>query len=167
VQALGTSWYERGLYYWARRTGIVLLLCVGVAIYATIIAGVMLAAGPPGSAGFLGVLVGEIVFSAVTGVLAFRHLWRLGISGQSAQGSPHGAAGAGAGLLLFQAGVAGAALLAVSALLSAGFLLAALILWLVPVPPAERRARDLVARQLQVYRADHAHPYRKHGRRKR
>lgn len=166
VPALGTSWYERGLSYWARRTGAVLLLCVAVAIYATIIAGVMLAAGPPGSAGFLGVLAGELVFSAVTGVFAFRHLCRLGITGRSAESSPRtGAAGAGAGLLAFGAGPVGAAILAVSVLLSAGFVLAALVMWLLPVLPAERHARDLVASQLRQHRADHAHPYRKRGRR--
>jgi hypothetical protein len=167
VPALGTSWYERGFSYWARRAGAVLLLCVAVAIYAAIIAGVMSAAGPPGSAGFIGVLIGEVVFSAVTGVFAFRHLWRLGITGRSAQGSPRGAAGAGAGLLAFQAGVVGAAILAASVLLSAGFVLAALVMWLAPVLPAERYARDLVARELEQYRSDHAHPYRKRGRRTR
>lgn len=167
VPALGTSWYERGFSYWARRTGAVLLLCVAVAIYAAIIAGVMRAAGPPGSAGFFGVLIAELVFSAVTGVFAFRHLWRLGLTGRSAERNPHAGSGVSAGLLIFQAGVAGAAILAVSVLLSAGFVLAALVMWLAPVLPAERHARDFVAGQLRQYRADHAHPYRKHGRRTR
>lgn len=165
VPALGTSWYERGFPYWARRAGAVLLLCVAVAIYVAVIAGAVRAAGPPGSAGFGAVLLAEIVISAVTGVFAFRHLWRLGITGRSASGSPRGASGAGAGLLLFQAGAAGAAMLAASVLLSAGFVLAALALWLVPVPPAERRARDLVAARLRQYHADRSHPHRKHGRR--
>lgn len=168
IPVLGTSWYERGFSYWARRAGAVLLLCVAVAIYTAVISGAVRAAGPPGSAGFLGVLLAEIVFSAVTGVFAFRHLWRLGITGRSARGNPRGgAAGAGAGLLAFQAGAGGAVILAASVLLSAGFVLAALLLWLVPVPPAERRARDLAERQLRQYHADHSHPHRKHGRRTR
>lgn len=167
VPALGTSWYERGFWYWARRAGTVLLLCVGVAIYAAIIAGVITAAGPPGSAGFLGVLIAESVFSVVTGVFAFRHLWRLGITGRSAEGNPHAGSGAGAGLLIFQAGVVGAAILAVSVLLSAGFVLAVLVMWLVPVLPAEQHARDFVAGQLRQDRAHHAHPYRQRGRRTR
>lgn len=168
VPALGTSWYERGLSYWARRAGAVLLLCVAVAVYATVISGAVRAAGPPGSAGFLGVLLAEIVFSAVTGVFAFRHLWHLGITGRSAAGNPRaGAGGAGAGLLVFQAGAVGAAILAVSVLLSAGFVLAALVLWLLPVHPAERRARDLVATQLRQYHADHSRPHPKRGRRSR
>ncbi len=133
-----------------------------MAVYAAIIAGVMRAAGPPGSAGFLGVLIAELVLSAVTGVFAARHLWRLGITGRSAKGNPHAGSGASAGLLIFQAGVVGAAILTVSALLSAGFVLAALAIWLVPVLPAERHARDLVASQLRQHRAD---SHRKHGRR--
>jgi hypothetical protein len=168
LAGLGTSWYERRLSYWSRRAGAVLLLVIAVAIYSTIIAGVVSAAGPPGSTGFLAALLAEIVFSIATGVFAFRHLWRLGISGRSTRGNPRtGAAGASAGILAFGAGAVGVAILVVSALLTAGFVLAALAIWLVPVPPAEQHARRFVADQLRQYRTDHSHPYRKHGRRTR
>jgi hypothetical protein len=149
LPVVGRTWYERGFGYWARRAGAVLLLCVAVAVYATIIAGVVLAAGRPGSAGFLAVLVAEVAFSLVSGVFAFRHLRGLGRSGRATRGNRSaGAAGAGAGLTAFWLGGVGAFLLVVSVLLSSGFVLAALAIWLTPVPPAERRARELLADQL-------------------
>jgi hypothetical protein len=158
---VGRTWYKRGFAYWARRTGCVLLLCGAVAFYTVLIADVMRLAGRPGSPGFLAVLIAESVFSLVTGVLAFRHLWRLGISGHATRGSPRGgAAGAGAGLALSRLGVLGGFLLVWSVLLSAGFLLGALAIWLVPVPPAERHARKFLACELQL-QPHHRHSFSK------
>jgi len=170
LPGLGTSWYERGIVYWARRLGNVLLLGIAVATYAAIITGVVLAAGRPGSAGFLAVLSAEIVFSVATGVWSFRHLWRIGISKPARPGS-RGMASAGASTALsaFWLGGAGALILLVSILLTSGFALAALAIWLLPVPPAERRARGQLADQLRVNRlaADLREPYhRAHARRK-
>lgn len=163
LPGLGTTWYERGFAYWCRRVGAVLLLCIAVAVYTAIIAGVVNVAGRPGSPGFLTVLIGEIAFSLVTGVLSFRHLWRLGINGGSVRRN-RGAAGAaaGAGLNAFWLGGAGAALLVVAALISAGFALAALAIWLTPVPPAERHARQLLADEIRSHRY-HGHPHSKRG----
>jgi len=167
LPVVGRSWYERGFVYWSRRAGAVLLLCVAVAVYATIIAGVVLAAGHPGSAGFLAVLAAEIAFSLVSGVFAFRHLWWLGRGGRATRGHrPAGAAGAGAGLTAFWLGGLGAFLLVVSVLLSSGFVLAALAIWLTPVPPAERRARELLADELR-YDRHLRHPPGQHGGHKR
>jgi hypothetical protein len=161
LPGVGTTWYERGFAYWCRRVGAALLLCIAVAVYVAIIAGVVTAAGRPGSPGFLAVLIGETVFSLVTGVLSFRHLWRLGITGRSVR-RDRGAAGAaaGAGLSAFWLGGAGAALLVVAALISAGFALGALAIWLTPVPPAERRARQLLADEISSHRY-HGHPHTK------
>lgn len=162
LPGVGTTWYERGFVYWCRRTGGVLLLCGAVAFYTTLIADVMLIVGRPGSPGFLAVLIAEIVFSLVTGVLAFRHLWRLGISGRVTRGSPrNGAAGASAGLALSRLGVLGGFFLVWSVLLSAGFPLGALAIWLVPVPPAERHAQKFLAYELQLQ------PHHRHSSRKR
>jgi hypothetical protein len=62
-----------------------------------------------------------------------------------------GRAGAGLGILVYSAGGAvGAFLIAVSALLSAGFMLAVLILWLLPMLPTERQARQQLAETLRV-----------------
>jgi hypothetical protein len=171
IPVLRTSWYERRFSYWARRTGIVLLLIAGVAIYIAIISGPVNAAGPAGSPGFLAALTGEIVFSLVTGVLMFRHLWRLGISGRSAGARPSrsGRVGAGLGMLASSAGGAvGAFLIVVGALISGGVVLAAIAIWLVPVPPAEQYARRQLAETLRLHQ--HApqghgtgHPAKHHG----
>jgi hypothetical protein len=158
---VGKTWYTRGFAYWARRTGCVLLLCGAVAFYTTLIADVVLLAGRPGSSGFLAALLAESVFSLGTGVLAFRHLWRLGISGQATHGSPRrGAAGASGGLALSRLGVLGGFILVSAVLLSAGFLLGALAIWLVPVPPAERHARNFLACELQL-QPHHRHSFSK------
>lgn len=149
---LGRTWYERGFWYWCRRTWGVTLLLITVAIYAGIIAGVMNAAGPPGSPGYLAVLTGEAVFSLVTAVFAFRHLWQLGVSGRAVRGNPQTArAGVGATFLAFKAGILGAVLLAACVLLTAGFALGALAIWLTRVPPTEQYARRMLAEELQQH----------------
>jgi hypothetical protein len=148
---LGRTWYERSFWYWCRRIWGVILLIITVAIYAGIITGVMNAAGPPGSPGYLAVLIGETVFSLVTAVFTFRHLWQLGASGRALRGNPRATrAGVGASFLAFKAGVLGAVLLAASALLTAGFALGALAIWLTPVPPTEQFARRMLAEELQL-----------------
>jgi hypothetical protein len=69
LPALGTTWYERGFAYWARRIGGLIVLTATGAIYLAIISGLVQAAGPPGPPGFLAVLATEAVFTAVTGVV--------------------------------------------------------------------------------------------------
>jgi hypothetical protein len=157
LPGVGRTWYRRGFGYWCRRAGGVLLLGVAVTMYVLIIAGVVLAAGRPGSPGFLAVLIAEIVFSLVSGVFAFRHLWRIGISKPAVLTGRRTRAGVGTVYAAFWAGGAGTLLLVVSVLLSSGFALAALAIWLVPVPPAERRARLLLADELTFYH-HHGHP---------
>jgi hypothetical protein len=166
---LGRTWYERGFWYWCRRVGAALLLAVMVAVYAAIITGVLNLFGRPGSAGFDAALAVEIVFSLVTGVFAFRHLWQLGVSGRSLRGRTGGGAGAGAGLVAFWAGGIGAVFLVASAVLSAGFALAAFAIWLAPVPPTERYARRVLAEDRRLQHRRHVEPARssKHGRRPR
>jgi hypothetical protein len=161
LPVVGRTWYKRGVAYWARRVGCVLVLCAGVAVGATFIGEGMLAAGRPGSPGFLAVLVAECVFSPVTGVLFFRHLWRLGSGGRSTGSNARGgAAGSSAALALAHLGALGALLVVCSGLLSVGFLLAALAIWLVPVPPAERHERKFLACELRL-QPHHRRPSRK------
>jgi hypothetical protein len=148
LPGLGTSWYERRFSYWCRRTGGVALLVIAVTVYVLIIAGIVGAAGPPGSPGFLALLTAEIVFTIVTGIWSFRHLWRLGGTARALRRNR--AAGASAGMAAFWAGGAGAALLAVGTLLTAGFVLAALAVWLTPIPPTERYARQRMEEDLRV-----------------
>ena len=153
LPALGTSWYERGASYWARRIVAIPTLLIGVAIYVAIISGVIHAAGPPGSPGFIAVLTAETIFSLGTAFLLIRNSLRQAASGRLASTSSNrrGRTGAGLGILVYSAGGAvGAFLIAVSALLSAGFMLAVLILWLLPVLPTEQQARQRLAETLRV-----------------
>jgi hypothetical protein len=161
LPALGTTWYERGISYWARRAGGLLLLIVCAACYVAIISGVVQAAGPAGSPGYLAVLTAEAVFTVVSGMLLIRHYWRAGVSGQLTRGKTSGGRGTagGLGLLATSAGPVGAFLIVASALLSAGFVLASLALSLLPVPPAEQSARRQLAEALQQNQKGHSeHP---------
>lgn len=167
---LGRTWYERGFWYWCRRIWGAVLLVITLAIYIGIIVGVINAAGPPGSPGYLAVLIGETVFSLFTAVFAFRYLRQLGISGRSVRGNPQAArAGVGASFLAFKAGVLGAVLLAASVLLSAGFALGTLAIWLTRVPPTEQFARRMLVEELQLHRDRQRimHHHSGHRRRKR
>jgi hypothetical protein len=162
LPALGTTWYERGFAYWTRRTGMLIVLTATAATYIAIISGLVHAAGPPGSPGFLAVLTTEAVFTLVTGVLVFRHAWRAGISGQIASartGRNRGAAAASVGLLAASAGTVGAFFIVIGAVLTAGGVLAIIAGWLVPVLPAEQYARRQLAETLQQYGQAHkGHP---------
>jgi hypothetical protein len=150
VPFLGRTWYERGFWYWCRRAAGVFVFTVTLAIYLGIIAGVVSAAGPAGSPGFVAVLVAESVFSLVTAVFAFRWLRRQDTSGLGPARRPMSARGGMSAFLVFQSGVVGGALLAVSALLTAGFALAMLAMWFTPVLPAEMRARRMLADRLEL-----------------
>jgi hypothetical protein len=165
LPALGTTWYERGIAYWSRRIGGLIVLIATAAIYLAIISGLVQAAGPPGSPGFLAVLTTEAVFTAVTGVLVFRYAWRAGISGQIANaraGRNRGAAAASVGLLAASAGTVGAFFIVIGALLSAGAILAVIAGWLLPVLPAEQYARRQLAETLELHgQAHQAHPVAK------
>lgn len=163
---LGRTWYKRGVGYWCRRVLGVILLLITLATYVGVIVGVMNAAGPPGSPGYLAVEIGEIVFSLVTSVFAFRHIRRTGNSARAVYGNRQTARnGAGAAFVIFSSGVIGGALMAIAALLSAGFALAVLAVWCTPVLPTEQFARRVLTEQLQNRQnRPHAsgHPYHKH-----
>jgi hypothetical protein len=151
LPALGTTWYERGFAYWARRVGGLIVMAATGATYLAIISGLVQAAGPSGSPGFLAVLTTETVFTVVTGVLMFRHFWRAGVSGQitnARTGRNRGPAAASLGLLAASAGTVGAFFIVIGAVLTAGFALALIALALVPVLPVEQYARRQLAEQL-------------------
>jgi len=162
LPALGTTWYERGFAYWARRAGMLIVLTATAATYLAIISGLVHAAGPPGSPGFLAVLITEAVFTVVTGVLVFRYAWRAGISGQLANaraGRNRGAAAASVGLLAASVGTVGAFFIVIGAVLSAGAVLAVIAGWLLPVLPAEQYARRQLAETLELHgQAHQGHP---------
>lgn len=117
--------------------------------YLAMIEGALQAISKPGTGVYWALVTVEIVFTLVSGVLMFRHLWRNGVSGRSVRGgSRYGRAGAGAGALAFSAGGVLAGLLVLCSVITAGIVLAAFVIWLVPVPPAEQYARRVLAEQL-------------------
>lgn len=159
---LGRTWYKRGVGYWCRRALGVFLLLVTLAIYAGIVFGVMNAAGTAGSPGYLAVLTAEIVFSAVASVFGFRHLRELGVSGRAVIGGSRSTrAGADANGPGSTASILGTVLLTASAILTAGFVLGALGIWLLRVPPTEQFARRVLTEQLQT-RQNHPHASAQH-----
>lgn len=169
LQALGTTWYERGFWYWCRRVGAVFLLGITIAIYVAIIYGVVTAAGPPGSPGFLAALIGEIVFSIVTCVIGLRHAWKAGKTGKTTRGdSRTNATGIGAGLVAFWTGGIGTIFLVAGAVLTAGYVVAAFFVWFFPMLPPEQYARRQLARQLRhrQWDIDRRRPYREARRRR-
>lgn len=171
VPLLGTSWYERGLLYWARRTGIAAMFVLIVVVYLAMIEGVLQAISKPGTGVYWALVAGEIVLTIVSGVLMFRHLWQNGISGRSVRGGPSraGRAGAGIGALGFSIGGAFAGLLVLCSVISAGVVLAAFVMWLAPMPPTEQFARRELAEKLRVRhdRQEFLHQYSGRRRRKR
>jgi hypothetical protein len=160
---LGRSWYKRGFLYWARRTGISAVLVLVLVAYLAMIEAVLQAISKPGTGPYWVLVAAEVVFTLVSGVLMFRHLWRLGVSGRSVRGgsSRYGRAGAGTGALAFSAGGVLAGLLVLCSVITAGVVLAAFVMWLVPVPPTEQYARRILSEELQL-RHNHPHTPRHH-----
>lgn len=158
LQLLGTSWYKRGVLYWARRAGISAMLLLVLVAYLAMIGGVLQAISKPGTGTYWLLVVAEIVFTLVSGVLMFRHLWQLGVTGRSVRGGPSraGRAGAGIGALAFSMGGVLAGLLVLCSLITAGVVLAVFVMWLVPVPPTEQYARRVLAEELQGRQSHHS-----------
>jgi hypothetical protein len=75
LRGLGTTWYERGFSYWARRIGVMIGLAAIVALWTVIVGAIIHHAGPAGSPAFIAILTAEIVVSLVTGVWEFRRNW--------------------------------------------------------------------------------------------
>jgi hypothetical protein len=167
---LGTSWYERGLLYWIRRIGICAVLALGLVAYLAMVEGAMQAIAKPGTTGYYALAAGEVVFALVSGILMFRHLWRLGTTGRSLRGGSarYGRAGAGMGALAFSVGGILAGLLVLASLATSGIALAAFAISLAPVQPTEQYARRVLAEKLQLHRGRqqlvHQHSDRHHKR---
>jgi hypothetical protein len=156
---LGTSWYERGPSYWARRAGGLILMLIAATVYITIIAAVIIAAGPPGSAGYLAVLIAEVVFSLGSASWIIGRTLRQAASEQPAL-PERGRIGARPGLFAYTGGgTASSVVLAISSLLTAGAVLAAVVIALAPLLPAE----DLARRELAASLRQHPHARPGHG----
>lgn len=163
---VGTSWYERGVSYWARRIGIAVILAMVVVAYVAAIEAVLQDVSSPGSALYYGLAAAEVIFTIVTGVWVFRRMWRNTLSGKGAtqkQAARGGRTGASVGTLAFSMGGVLAGLIVFSSLLTAGLFLAAFVTWILPMPPAERYARSRIAERLRIrHGLDELSPRSKH-----
>ena len=168
VPFLGRAWYERGFLYWCRRVAGVIVCVMLVTVYLGIIAGVVSAAGPAGSPGFLAVVIGESVFTLVTAVFTFRYLRRQASTAAAPAGRQPSVSAGWSAFFVFKWGVVGGALLAIAALLTAGFAVALLAIWLPPELPAEQVARRTLDQRLNLARlraSNTHHPARRRRRR--
>jgi hypothetical protein len=155
VPWLGTTWYERGGAYWARRLGLTVFVLAILALYTTIV--VLFLAGVYGSSGrhawFYGLLGFEIVFSVLTGgYFLYRMISRPAFTTAAglaaARRRPAGAAGLG---ILARSGfVLGQLAIVLIAALTYGLWAAALARSLSPSLPAEAEARRRLAKTLHA-----------------
>lgn len=151
---VGTSWYERGIVYWARRAGSVIIFALVAVAYLAMIEGALQVISPPGTALYYGLAAGEIVFTAVTAVLIFQRAWRnslkgIGATKRDVRSAQKGAASIGP--LALAAGGPLVGLLVFLSLISAGLVLASFAIWMVPVPPMEQYQRRYIAERLRVH----------------
>lgn len=142
VPLIGTTWYERGPSYWARRAGATLITAVMLAAWTAMVGAFVYASGPAWSPAFTGVLIAELVFSLGTGAWQFHRMgqpesqrWMPSVRTVSI------ATRVGSVLLIVLWGIA--------VLLSYGLVLALFLRSFAPVPPPERNARCLLAEKLQ------------------
>jgi hypothetical protein len=161
VPWLGTTWYERGPAYWARRLALTVFVLAILALYTAIVA--LFLAGVYDSSGrhawFYGLLAFEIVFSVLTGgyflYRMIRHPAFTTAAGlAAARRRPSGAGGLG---ILARSGfVLGQVLIVLIAALTYGLWAAALVRTLSPSLPAEREARRRLAKALHTRRYDNS-----------
>lgn len=163
---VGTTWYERGVRYWARRIGIGLMLALCAFVWPAAIEGALQDISPPGTGLYDGLAAGEVVFTIVTGVLIFRRAWRNALNGVTATRRDTrraSMAAASIGPLAFTTGGALAGLLVFSSLITSGLLLAVFVTWLAPMPPVEQYERRKIAEDLRVhYMLEQLSPRSKH-----
>jgi hypothetical protein len=170
LRGLGTTWYERGFSYWARRIGATIVLAALVALWTVIVGAIIHHTGPAGSPAFIAILTAEIVVSLVTGVWEFRRNWAHPSPWTSRDDDRTRTAGAWAGSLgsLIRTGnVLAGFVIGILALLSYGGILAAFVMSLARELPSERAARQRFAEELEHYRflhhdrSSHHHKHRR------
>jgi hypothetical protein len=166
---VGTTWYERGVSYWARRTGIGIIFAAVLVVYPLMIWGALQAVSAPGTALYYGLLTAEVIFTIVTAVLMYSRARRNWLSGKgasrddTARAGRAARAGSGTGTLAFAAGGLLAGLLVLSSLFTAGLVLAAFAIWMAPVPPMEQYERRHIAERLRVrHGLEQLSPHSKH-----
>jgi hypothetical protein len=158
LRVLGTTWYERGFSYWARRIGATIAMAAMVALWTVIVGAIIHHTGPVGSPAFIAILTAEIVVSLVTGVWEFRRNWThpsRRTSRDDDRTRTVGAWAGGLGSLIRTGNVLAGFVIGILALLSYGGILAAFVMSFAPVLPPERAARQRLANDLEHYRFLH------------
>jgi hypothetical protein len=152
---LGTTWYERGLAYWALRLALTLFAVVFLALFTAIL--VLFLQGVYQSsqrhAWFYGLLAFEIVFSLATGgYLTYRMIKHpvTATTDDLAAARPRVRGAAGVGILARSGSVLAQLFIVLVAALSYGLWAAATMRSLSPVLPTERQARQRLAERLRA-----------------
>jgi hypothetical protein len=155
VQWVGTTWYERGLAYWARRCALTVFAAAILALFTAIL--VLFLQGVYRSSGrhawFYGLLCFEVVISLTTGsYLMYRMVKHPAATTTASLTAGRRRAGGAGGLgILARSGLVFAQLLIVlAAALSYGLWMAALLRSLSFVLPPERQARQRMTERLRA-----------------
>jgi hypothetical protein len=153
VPGLGDTWYERGVRYWLRRVGSVLLMALVLALVTAALSGFFGAIRESSVRGFYIALSVEIAYSLALMVWIFVQLARHWNDPRAARPKPvsrqAGRAGAVLGTLARTGSFLGALILVVGSLLFLGLYVALLLLMLMPETAWERPVRLRMAEQLR------------------
>jgi len=154
LPVLGTSWYDRGPGYWARRVGNFLIMAVVVALASLVIGAVLSDIKGASRAAFTGVLIAEIVWSLVIVAFLLVRTFQRWNTVRPARALSRGqkraaAMGGWLGFLARTGLVIGQAVLVITSLVFFGLYLTLLILALLPEWPPEHKARLRLAQQLR------------------
>jgi hypothetical protein len=163
LPVLGTSWYERGADYWVRRVWLFLLMALVVTLTSLLVIGFLTGIKDSSHTGFVAVLTIEIIWSVAIigyGMIRTVRQWDVLDPPRPLSRRPRNAgprsAGAAGGVLgtLAAAGLAAAQfLLVIGSVLFFGLYVLLLIYALLPVYPAEHKARLRLAQQLGLNEA--------------
>ncbi|HET7012426.1 MAG TPA: hypothetical protein VFI65_00845 [Streptosporangiaceae bacterium] len=164
LPVLGTTWYERGASYWVARLLMFIMMAIAVAVGSAFVAGFLSGIKDSSQTGFVVVLVIEIVWSLVIITYLMTRTFR---RWNSLEPPPKPlsrrlrrvvAAGGTLGGLA-QAGFAlGQFVLVYGSFLFFGLYVTLLLYALLPVYPAEHKARLRMVEQLATYKQVHRLP---------
>lgn len=154
LPGLGTTWYERGAGYWARRAGLALMWAVVITLVTLLVVGFLGAIRAGSKTGFYAALGLEVAWSmAIIVWFAVRTVQRWNDPApprrQAARSRRAASGGAALGVLARSGFVIGQAFLVIGSLVFLGLYVALFLSYLLPEVPAERQARLRLAQTLR------------------
>jgi hypothetical protein len=155
LSGLGTTWYDRGAGYWARRAGLALMWAVVITLVTLLVVGFLGAIRSSSKTGFYVALAVEVAWSLVIiGWFTVRTVrrWNDPAPPRRQPGRSRRAASGGAALgVLARSGfLIGQAFLVIGSLFFLGLYVAMFLSYLLPEIPAERQARLRLAQTLRA-----------------